>query len=172
MRLAILFLVLTACDDTIPPEEASASARYVAGLRLHTRVLVGADGSEKFIGFWDDLAGIPCDAAIAPDGQVRCMPDEAILATRDAYRKNANCTGPLAGFDGVRAPAGVAPNNTVSDYHIIGPEYTGQVYLDAGIAGCIQAGGPLFPITWDRLFEIGTAIPSSAFVPFTVQIRP
>jgi len=53
----------------------------VAGTRLVPVFLTAEDESRQFVGWFDRLRGEDCAFELAADGQVRCLPSEAIEAT-------------------------------------------------------------------------------------------
>jgi len=75
-----------------PPSDHGWEAP-VAGTRLAPLFLIADDESRQFIGWFDRVRGEDCSFELAADGQVRCLPSEAIEATLFA---DASCKRRLA----------------------------------------------------------------------------
>jgi hypothetical protein len=174
MRFLLLSALLSVgCDPVTAPEaDAGQYQRFQPGSRIHLRALEGTDGSREILGFWDDIAGIPCNVERASDGALRCLPDASVLATRSDLYSDANCTTAIVGWSGNAPPAGVAPANPGGQIRRIGARYTGPIWAELGLGlGCVSGVNPLV-IRPPETYEIGSTIPVNLFVEFNEVIVP
>lgn len=124
-------------------DPTDVDALYKSGSRIKRRVLEGGDGSEAFLGFWDDDLGTACAWADDGEGTMRCMPTSYayVYPGEEARYADAQCTQPLAQVSRGSCGFGDAPTVAIDDgrcsargYHELGARHTGTVYVQ--FEGC------------------------------------
>lgn len=188
MRLAFLLtpaLATFGCQAGITPDPADGSGPsssggtsgaeqhqgFEQGSRLKVKALVGADGSEQRVGFWDSQRNEDCVYQHAADGTARCMPIAATTANGLFYSDQA-CSVPLA-MGACATPTNEYASLAAADacggppvVHIYqrGIQVTGQVYEKAGQCIGVMPSSPVF--------ALGDEIDPSVFVEAQEMLVP
>ena len=166
-------------DDTSDPAHNGGGLMPVAqsGSRLKRRVQVGNDGSEAFIGWWDDDLETECTYLTAVDGSSRCLPSgpDRVFLTDAGYFADSGCTqrALIRSLPDDTCPSTPTPRwflsfdscqrATVRQHMTV---HHGPIYqLSSG--SCV--GAARFPETEYR--SGGTSVPPTSFVQAQVQVR-
>ena len=166
-------------DDTSDPEHNGGSGLMPvaqSGSRLKRRVRVGADGSEEFVGWWDDDLGTECLYTTAANGTMRCLPwgtDVALLSDSGQFA-NSDCTQRL--YSGFLRNTSCSTPSAPRWFRVPGPCDTAvreQMNLHSGPVYAEHIG-QCIPGTRNQSLEYwtgGTVVPPATFVSAQVQIR-
>jgi hypothetical protein len=144
----------------------------MSGQRLRARHIAGADGSQEFLGWFDNQRNEVCYFRQASDGALRCMPDGLF----QGGFKDAGCTQPLA----YRPKGGCVPAPAPKYGMIAGPSdpvtcssgvslrlVTGQIGAQSVYTGTPASCQELTAAQWMPMFDafdLGPEVPPTEFV--------
>lgn len=143
---------------------------YENGSRLRARVLVGADGSKQFYGWWDSSLGLQCSFRLADDGAQRCLPDTQASYTdgQSGYFSNGSCTAQLAvSYCTTTVPThALRSTGCPARYDVaeLGPQYSGPVYEKVN-GQCNAAVAPASGV----LYQLADDLPAATFAAANIE---
>jgi hypothetical protein len=164
---------------TVKPE-------WVSGSRLRARVDTTDDGGRAFAGWYDSMLKGPCTFQIAGDGQRRCLPTVANMASVDGEYSDDHCTIPLARelaeYATACPPSYLLRSETVTAA-VCGDDGYPQPRAHIYAAGAVFTGAKVYsflsdstcvfttpPTAW-TYFEVGAEIPPASFATGSVVIE-
>lgn len=144
---------------------------YENGSRLRARVLVGADGSRQFYGWWDSTLGLSCSFRKAGDGSQRCLPNTQASYTdgQTGYFSNGSCTTQLAlsyCTDTVESYAQRSSGGCQGSWDVaeLGPQYSGPVYAKVN-GQCNASTAPAGAV----LYQLADDVPAATFAAASIE---
>ncbi len=189
---AITVLVLIGCNDDMAATEGAgagsstgdtsgtqssgtngnAQQELRAGTRLKVRKLVGDDGAEQQIGFFDTQLNMNCAFTKASDGSMRCLPTTTLQG--GTYYIDAGCTQPIVtgcddGSQYVRVAmnVGCVGGGVVTRVYDRGNAVTMQPFV--GTPGnCMQS---MFTGTVGEALTVGAEVAPTLFVAATEVVE-
>jgi hypothetical protein len=163
----------------VSPADAPVNERFVAGTRLHPKLVVSAEGERGLRGWYDSLMGVDCSFRLAMDGTLRCLPKT--LGTNDWDRGfvAGTCNGAALLVDKRDASAKDAcPNEKYfvsPDESVCPPRYRVEPIGAAVVASsyyyqessCLESSAINY-----QLYELGTESAPTEWVKGTLANEP
>ncbi len=155
--------------EAAPPTSGSALP-WTSGTRLRARVTT-VDTARTFAGWHDLMLGVDCSFAVASDGKIRCLPDDAASSFYD----DVNCTSAVGAIASGKSPkylsepaaAFVCGKGTA--FYLPGAVYTPASLFQFDGTSCQPAGGTSAGFTYVHL---GAQVDPGTFVAATEALEP
>lgn len=182
MKTLALCLLVVGCTVAEPAETYGSAKPEAGGWTVRLKVVTqyvgdmsGMSGTTNFVSFYDTTRSERCQAVVAADGVLRCLPTSQHLDALDHFA-GSDCTTPVvksvAGCDGPESPGYVSmtsesatcPSKTVTHVRQVFPAASYTTVYTVGPDGTCT--GATMPEEW---YYIGPEMAPSIFAPVLVM---